>query len=144
MSEDRLEINGHAVVSATRGTVLCCDYESATKVVKAFDALDKWKASSRPVVIADEGGRWCSNLLSRATDRSGQTKKMSFTETCLNTAAGFMIAICAQILIYPLFDIHVPVHTNFAICAIFTAISIVRSYFFRRLFNKLHERGISL
>lgn len=72
----------------------------------------------------------------------GQTKKMSFAESLLNVAIGYGIAIAAQMAVFPLFGIHIPLHDNLMIGGIFTVISIVRSYFLRRFFNFLHtNRG---
>ncbi len=52
------------------------------------------------------------------------------------------MAIVSQIVVFPLFGIHVPLATNFAIGGFFTVISIVRGYFVRRLFNSLHVKGL--
>lgn len=71
---------------------------------------------------------------------SGQSKRMSLTETLLNVAIGYGIACSAQAVVFPWFGIHVPLHTNLSIGAIFTVISIVRSYALRRFFNWLHIR----
>ncbi len=65
---------------------------------------------------------------------------MSFAESMLNVAIGYGIAIMAQIAIFPLFGIHVPLHDNLAIGAMFTVVSIVRSYALRRMFNWIHAR----
>ena len=65
----------------------------------------------------------------------GQKKSHSFIEVCLNTAIGYVIAVSAQILIFPYFDIHASFESNLKIGMIFTVISIIRSYVMRRLFN---------
>jgi hypothetical protein len=44
----------------------------------------------------------------------------------------------SQITVFPLFSIQIPLASNLAIGAIFTIISIGRSYMVRRVFNKLH------
>lgn len=64
-----------------------------------------------------------------------QSRKMSLAESLLNVAIGYVIAIAAQIAVFPLFGIHVPLHDNLMIGALFTVVSIVRSYTLRRLFN---------
>lgn len=71
---------------------------------------------------------------------TGQSRRMSMLESFINVAIGYGIAVLAQMAIFPLFGIHVPLHDNLMIGALFTAISIVRSYFLRRLFNWIHER----
>lgn len=69
-----------------------------------------------------------------------QPKLLSWLETCLNTGIGFVIAIAAQALIFPLFGFHPPLSTNVSIALIFTVISILRGYLMRRLFEALHIR----
>lgn len=64
-----------------------------------------------------------------------QTKKRSFIETCVNTAVGLVINICAQKIVFPMFDMHIATHENLMIAVIFTVISIARSYVMRRVFN---------
>ena len=67
-----------------------------------------------------------------------QTRWQSFFESCINVAIGYGVALLSQILVFPLFDIHIPLASNLAIGAIFTVISIARSYAVRRVFNRLH------
>jgi hypothetical protein len=69
-----------------------------------------------------------------------QSKLMSWLETCLNTAIGFVIAITTQILVFPLFGYSPPLSTNFKIGLIFTVVSIARGYVLRRMFEFLHIR----
>jgi hypothetical protein len=69
-----------------------------------------------------------------------QSKLMSWVETCLNTAIGFVIAITAQILVFPLFGFSPPLSTNLKIGLIFTVVSILRGYVLRRAFEFLHIR----
>jgi hypothetical protein len=67
-----------------------------------------------------------------------QTRLQSFFESCINVAIGYGVALLSQILVFPMFGINATLSTNLAIGAIFTAISIVRSYAVRRSFNKIH------
>lgn len=64
-----------------------------------------------------------------------QSKAGSLIEATVNVLIGFGVALLSQILVFPMFDIHVPLSTNLGIGAWFTAISIVRSYVIRRWFN---------
>lgn len=64
-----------------------------------------------------------------------QSKGMSLFEVTLSTFVGLAVAIVTQILIFPFFGIHVPLHHNFMIAGVFTIVSIIRSYLMRRLFN---------
>lgn len=66
-----------------------------------------------------------------------QSRKASLTECVLNVAIGYGVAVIAQIAIFPLFGIHVGLAENLAIGAVFTVISIARSYVMRRVFNRL-------
>jgi hypothetical protein len=68
-----------------------------------------------------------------------QSKKYSFIESCANIAIGYGIAVIAQLAIFPLFGIHVPLGSNLAIGALFTIVSLVRSYSLRRLFNWINR-----
>ena len=70
-----------------------------------------------------------------------QTRRQSMIETCINVAIGYLVALLAQILVFPMFDIHIPLSSNIAIGAIFTVVSIARSFAVRRLFNRLHAKN---
>ena len=65
-----------------------------------------------------------------------QSKRQSFIEACVNVAIGYFVAVLSQLLIFPLFGIHIPLHDNLAIGLFFTVISLIRSYIIRRFFNK--------
>lgn len=64
-----------------------------------------------------------------------QSRKHSLIESFSNVAIGYIISLISNILVFPLFDLHPSLMTNLKIGAIFTVISIVRSYYLRRLFN---------
>jgi hypothetical protein len=69
-----------------------------------------------------------------------QTRLGSLIESLLNIVIGYVVALLSQLVIFPLFDIHVPLSTNLWIGAWFTLISLVRSYIIRRWFNaRLHS-----
>lgn len=67
-----------------------------------------------------------------------QSKKHSAIEAFSNVVIGYAVAVISQIIIFPFFDIHVSLEENIIIGIFFTVISLVRSYFIRRLFNRLH------
>lgn len=71
-----------------------------------------------------------------------QTKKHSFIESIVNVLIGYLIACGSQIVIFPFFDIHIPLSDNFLIGMWFTLISIIRSYLLRRWFTKRTEKGV--
>lgn len=68
-----------------------------------------------------------------------QSKIQSAVEACANTALGYAIAVASQLLVFPMFGIHVPLSDNLLIGLWFTAISLVRSYALRRLFNRIKK-----
>ena len=70
----------------------------------------------------------------------GQSKKMSLVETILNTVIGYIIALGTQMLVFPMFGIHVSHSDNILMSIIFTVVSIVRSYSLRRIFNWVHRK----
>lgn len=65
-----------------------------------------------------------------------QSKIRSVTESCVNIIVGYSINLVAQLVIFPLFDINIPIKSNLCIGALFTIISLVRSYLIRRWFTK--------
>lgn len=71
----------------------------------------------------------------------GQTRKHSLIESLLNILIGYGIAIMAQVIIFPLFGGHFTLQDNLKIGALFTVVSLVRSYCLRRLFNWIMIRG---
>lgn len=67
---------------------------------------------------------------------TGQTKRHSLAEAILNVIIGYVVALMAQLAIFPLVGINVSLSTNLTIGAWFTVISIARSYLVRRMFNR--------
>lgn len=70
-----------------------------------------------------------------------QTRLGSLIESLMNIVIGFGVALVSQIVVFPMFGIHVPLSSNFAIGAWFTAISLVRSFVIRRWFNARLQRA---
>ncbi len=66
-----------------------------------------------------------------------QTRRHSLIESASNVAIGYGVAIASQIVIFPMFGIHIPLSDNLLIGLWFTAISVVRSYALRRWFNRI-------
>lgn len=66
-----------------------------------------------------------------------QTRFMSWVESVANVAVGYGVAVATQVAVFPLFGLHASISDNLAIGAIFTAVSLVRSYCLRRIFNRL-------
>ncbi len=69
-----------------------------------------------------------------------QPRLHSILETLANVAIGYVVAIGAQVLIFPWFGIHETLGQNMAIGASFTVVSILRTYALRRMFNAWKTR----
>jgi hypothetical protein len=62
---------------------------------------------------------------------------MSMVEAVTNVAVGFAIAVLTQIVAFPLLGFTVSIADNLILAAIFTVVSIARSFTLRRLFERL-------
>ena len=67
-----------------------------------------------------------------------QSRLGSVVESVVNVLVGYGVAVGAQMAIFPLYGVNLPVSDNMAIGLLFTVVSLVRSYALRRLFNRLH------
>lgn len=66
-----------------------------------------------------------------------QSRRMSLIEAIANVAVGYGVAVTTQILVFPLFGLNASIGDNLALGAVFTAISLARSFVLRRLFEAL-------
>lgn len=66
-----------------------------------------------------------------------QSRAMSLAESLVNVAVGYGLAVVTQLLVFPLFGLHTTLAENLTIGAIFTAVSIARSFALRRLFEAI-------
>jgi len=64
---------------------------------------------------------------------------MSAVEAVVSTAIGYIVAVATQMVVLPVFGLALGVWENLGIGLAFTAVSIVRSYLVRRLFERLHR-----
>lgn len=71
-----------------------------------------------------------------------QTKLQSLIESFINVLIGYLVACGSQIIIFPMFGIHIPLADNFIMGLWFTLISIVRSYSIRRWFNNKQKNTL--
>ena len=69
-----------------------------------------------------------------------QSRAMSFMESLTNVAVGYGIALTTQILVFRWFGLHASLAENMVMGAIFTLVSIVRSYSLRRMFEEIRTR----
>lgn len=71
----------------------------------------------------------------RARQQAGQRKRISLLEACINTAAGFIVALVVLRVLNWLYGIEMDNAVALQYTAVFTAVSILRGYVLRRIFN---------
>jgi hypothetical protein len=69
-----------------------------------------------------------------------QSRMMSFVEAITNVVVGFLLALLTQWAIFPLLGLTVSIGDNVLIGGVFTAVSIVRTFALRRLFEATRGR----
>jgi hypothetical protein len=69
-----------------------------------------------------------------------QSRRLSLIEAATNVAVGYGLAVVTQIVVFPWFGLHASLGENLALGVIFTAISLIRSYALRRLFNRISPK----
>ncbi|MDR0808458.1 MAG: hypothetical protein LBE86_04920, partial [Gemmobacter sp.] len=69
-----------------------------------------------------------------------QSRLMSLVESVANVIVGYGVAVVTQILIFPVFGLHTTLAQNLKMGAVFTVVSIARSYVLRRLFEALRTK----
>ena len=66
-----------------------------------------------------------------------QSRVMSLVESVANVVVGYGVAVVTQILIFPIFGLHTTLAQNLKLGAVFTLISLARSFALRRLFERI-------
>ena len=66
-----------------------------------------------------------------------QSRLMSLVEAVANVVVGYGVAVVTQILIFPIFGLHTTLAQNLQMGLLFTAVSIIRSFLLRRLFEAI-------
>jgi hypothetical protein len=64
---------------------------------------------------------------------------MSLVESVANVIVGYGVAVVTQILIFPVFGLQTTLAQNLKLGAVFTIVSLGRSYALRRLFERLRQ-----
>jgi hypothetical protein len=64
-----------------------------------------------------------------------QSRRMSLVESLTNIAVGYLVALAAQIIVFPLVGVQASLSQNLMIGVLFTLVSLARSYALRRVFN---------
>jgi len=67
---------------------------------------------------------------------------MSLVESAANVAVGYGVAVMTQILIFPIFGLQTTLAQNLQMGAIFSVVSIGRSFILRRLFEAVRVRSV--
>ena len=70
-----------------------------------------------------------------------QSHAMSLVEAVVNVVVGYGVAVVTQILIFPIFGLHTTLAQNLKMGAIFTVVSIARSFALRRVFEAIRMRS---
>ncbi|GGB94754.1 hypothetical protein GCM10011363_09240 [Marivita lacus] len=66
-----------------------------------------------------------------------QSRRMSLVESVANVTVGYGVAVVTQILIFPVFGLHTTLAQNLKMGAVFTVVSIARSFAIRRVFEAM-------
>ena len=70
-----------------------------------------------------------------------QSRKKSALESFCNVSSGFIISMVVwELIIEPLFSIEKSLFENLHITSIFTGVSLLRGYAWRRLFNRKESK----
>lgn len=71
-----------------------------------------------------------------------QSRLMSLVEAIANVVVGYSVAVLTQILIFPVFGLRTTLAQNLTMGALFTLVSIARSFTLRRLFEhvRIHRK----
>lgn len=65
-----------------------------------------------------------------------QSRRVSLLEAVTNVIVGYLLAVATQLIVFPLFDVALPIGDNLVLAFVFTVISLVRTYALRRAFER--------
>ena len=65
-----------------------------------------------------------------------QSKRGSLMQAVTNTVVGYGLAVATQFAVFPVFGLRVGVVEDLGLGLIFAAVSLIRGYALRRLFNR--------
>ncbi|MBI3446250.1 MAG: hypothetical protein HY055_13050 [Magnetospirillum sp.] len=66
-----------------------------------------------------------------------QSHRMSLAEAAANVLIGYAIAVATQVMVFPVFGIHITLADDLRIGLVFLVVSLIRSYMLRRVFERL-------
>ena len=67
---------------------------------------------------------------------------MSLFEAIANVAVGYGAAVATQVVVFPRFGLETTLEDNLSLGAIFTVVSLGRSYALRRLFEYIRIKAV--
>ena len=67
---------------------------------------------------------------------------MTINRSACSASRRTWVAITAQVLVFPLFGFHAAPAQHLAIGAIFTGVSLIRSFALRRLFEAIRQQAV--
>jgi len=70
-----------------------------------------------------------------------QSRLMSLVEAIVNVIVGYSVAVATQLVVFPWFGLPARLDDAMVIGAIFTIISILRSFLLRRVFEAMRVGG---
>jgi len=69
-----------------------------------------------------------------------QTKLQSLLEAIINVSSGYILAVITAMVALPIFGLKISLFESMGLSAIFTVVSVARTYCIRRFFNYWHGR----
>lgn len=68
-----------------------------------------------------------------------QSRRDSLIESCLNVGSGFLVALVVwKLVVVPVWEFEVTMADNLAVTGLFTVVSVIRGYVWRRIFNMVN------
>src|SRR4051812_12315960 len=111
----------------TGGSVLTAVVERECSAKPALPASRLRCTSDAKMTIGHDRNNQCA-----ANTAGRQSRLMSLVESTTNAVVGFLLALATQFVVFPLFGLAVSVASNILIGAVFTIVSLARSYVLRR------------
>lgn len=71
---------------------------------------------------------------------AGQSRSASFFETLTSTLVGFVLSVVVQRALFPALGHDFGYAENALVASVFTAVSLLRGYTVRRVFNALRDQ----
>ncbi|MDO8608124.1 MAG: hypothetical protein Q7R40_16430 [Phaeospirillum sp.] len=66
-----------------------------------------------------------------------QSRHMSMVEAAANVVIGYAIAVATQVVVFPIFGIHITLADDLRIGLVFAVVSLARGFILRRVFEQL-------